>query len=81
MVEDYADLTRRSTRLYFVYLTEFRNRIEDDPMTRDTYQGFFLTLIDWMIGFLVLIIKVFDNQTEIFRDLVLIFKAFDNQTF
>jgi hypothetical protein len=48
---------------------------------KDTYQGFFSTLIDLIIGFLVLIIKTFDNQTEIFRDLGLIINPFDNQAF
>jgi hypothetical protein len=35
---------------------------------QDTYQGFSPTLIDLIIGFLDLIIKTFDNQTQIFRD-------------
>jgi hypothetical protein len=42
---------------------------------------FFSTLFDLMIGFLGLIIKAFDNQTEIFRELGLIITPFDNQAF
>jgi hypothetical protein len=38
-------------------------------------------LIDLIIGFLGLIIKAFDNQAEIFRELGLIIKPFDNQAF
>jgi hypothetical protein len=42
------------------------------------YQRFFPTL-DLIIGFLGLIIKAFDNQTEIFRELGLIIKRRDGQ--
>ncbi len=45
------------------------------------HQAFLGVLIDLNIQLLVLIIKPFDNQTEIFRELVLIIKFFDNQAF
>jgi hypothetical protein len=38
------------------------------------YHRFLPTLIDLIIGFLGLIIKTFDNQTEIFRELGLFIK-------
>ena len=47
-----------------------RMRLEDDwtvvvlKKCKDTYQALFWVLIDLIIGFLGLIIKVFDNQTE-----------------
>ncbi len=46
-----------------------------------SYQDFlgYLIASDLIIELLVLIIKPFDNQTEIFRELVLIIKPFDIQ--
>jgi hypothetical protein len=44
---------------------------------RNDIKLFFLVLIDLIIGFLGLIIKAFDNQTEIWS----IIKPFDNQAF
>jgi hypothetical protein len=48
-------------------------------MTKAWYQDFFWVLIDLMIGFLGLIIKAFDNQTEIWAWLSspLIIKLFE----
>ncbi len=48
---------------------------------KGTHQVCFKVSIDFSTGFLDLIIKPFDHQTDIFRELCLIIKPFDNQAF
>jgi hypothetical protein len=48
---------------------------------KDVYQASFWVLIDLISEIFGLIIKPFDNQKEIFRDLGLIINPFDNQAF
>jgi len=57
----------------------------DQPiiLNKEWYQTFFLVLIDFLLGFLGLIIKVFDNQTEIWTWLsspliIKLFEMFDD---
>ena len=49
--------------------------------SKGTYQAVFWVLIDLIIGLLGLIIKPFENQTEIFRELGLIINPLGNQAF
>ena len=58
--------------LYKVYVFTF---------CQGNISSFFWVLIDLIIELLDLIIKGFDNQTDIFIDLRLIIKPFDNQSF
>ncbi len=69
---------------YFHFATHIPEKVKECKLLmegiKDTW-SFFGVLIDLIIGFLDLIMKDFDNQKQIFRELDLIIKPFDNQFF